>query len=196
MVRSAELTDYDSIVQIREDLAVDISSLGESEYRVQIQQNGFLLPLGLSIEEFEQDLSQYIVSALDGEVVGYLRLDLDEEREIEPEETVSWFNNNLKDLYFSTPHANIGGVGVQMGTKRTGLGTALLQDAEQQAYAMRIPYLFSSVVSSPITNFASILFHEKNGFERVAIYSTQVKYLGMAYFQSILYAKRLFRSLS
>jgi len=46
------------------------------------------------------------------------------------------------------------------------------------------------IVVSPVTNVASMMFHEKNGFERVALLEP-TQSVGMAGFQNLLYGKQL-----
>jgi ribosomal protein S18 acetylase RimI-like enzyme len=188
MIRKAQTADFDSVTRIRQSLALDLHKLGDTDYKVQIQRSGFLLPLGLTIEEFLEDIEKYIVYVHDEEVVGYLRVD--EEQEIGPDNEVIWFRPDLKDLYFSKPHADIGGVGVLPEASQHGLATKMLHEVEKQVHERGVAYLFSFVVLSPVTNFPSMMFHEKNGFERIAVLVPKSSY-GMEGYQSLLYGKKL-----
>ncbi len=188
MIRQGELADFDAVVQIRESTALEIDRLDDADYRVHIQRNGFLLPSGLSIEDFEADLPDYNVAEQEGRVVGYLRLT--EEHDISTEAEAFWLKPGLKDVYYSDPHAYIYGIGVLPDAKQCGTGREMLQAAEQRARASNIPWLFSVIVTSPITNIASMIFHEKNGFERAAILEVAEE-AGLEGFQNLVYAKSL-----
>lgn len=188
MIRQARITDFDAVVHIRESTALEIDRLGDADYRVEIQRSGFLLPTGLSIEDFEKNLQDYIVAELEGRVAGYLRLT--EEHDISPDTEAFWLRPDLKDVYYSSPHAYIYGIGVLSDVKGHGVAREMLQVAEQRVRARNIPWLFSVIVTSPVTNIASLLFHEKNGFERVALPGV-TKEAGLDGFQNLVYAKSL-----
>jgi ribosomal protein S18 acetylase RimI-like enzyme len=188
MIRQAKLSDFDAIVHIRESVALDITRLEDKDYRVQIQRSGFLLPTGLGIEEFRADVSSYSVAEREGQVAGYLRLT--EEQEVPPEAEAFWLRPDIRDVYYSRPHAYIWGIGVLPEAKHHGMATEMLQTAERQSRARNAPWLFSEIVTSPVTNLASLLFHEKYGFERIALGEPKQAY-GMEGFQNLVYGKRL-----
>jgi len=188
MIRQAELADFDAIVHIRESVALDVDRLDDADYRVQIQRDGFLLPTGLSLERFQAVLPSYSVAEREGQVAGYLRLQ--ENQAMPPEADVFWLRPDLKDAYYSKPHAGIYGIGVLPEAKQHGVATEMLEVAERQVRARNVTWLFSEIVTSPVTNLASLIFHEKNGFERVALTEPTQAY-GMEGFQDLLYGKQL-----
>ena len=189
MIRQAELADFDAIVHIRESVALDVDRLDDTDYRVQIQRDGFLLPTGLSIERFQAEFYQTCsVAEREGQVVGYVRLQ--EDQDMPPGAEVSWMRPDLKDAYYANPHAGIYGIAVLPEAKQHGVATEMLQAAERQVRARNVTWLFSEIVTSPVTNLASLIFHEKNGFERVALTEPTQAY-GMEGFQNLLYGKKL-----
>jgi ribosomal protein S18 acetylase RimI-like enzyme len=79
--------------------------------------------------------------------------------------------------------------------KQRGVATEMLRAVERQVQARGVDWVFSFVVVTPVTNFASMMFHEKNGFERAAIlgpdeYVTENGFR-LDVFQSFLYGKRV-----
>ena len=72
------------------------------------------------------------------------------------------------------------------------LASKMLQEAERLLINQGIGYLYSYVVISPITNTASIIFHDYNGFERVDISKT-LTFAGLKNYQSFKYCKKLIK---
>lgn len=188
MIRQAELADFDAITRIRESTALNVSRIQDANYRVEIERSGFLLPTDLSIEDFQADLPNYIIAEQEVQVVGYLCLRGTQSKSLK--EGAFWLRPELESIYFSQPHAAINWVGVLPEAKKHGLATDMLHAAEQQVRAQHIPWLFSAIVMSPVTNIASLLFHEKNGFERIALTEPTYDH-GMDGFQNLYYGKQL-----
>lgn len=167
MLRPGELTDFDAIVSIHGSVAVDIARLDDPVYRSEIQRSGFLLPTALSEGAFTADVQNYTVAEDEGRVIGYLCLHANQSWE--PEHTsVDWLRPELKDAYHADPHAYIHSVAVDPDAQKQGVASELLMDAERIARIQNTLWLFSMIVTSPITNVASMLFHEGHGFERLA----------------------------
>jgi ribosomal protein S18 acetylase RimI-like enzyme len=189
MIRQATIDDYQQITQIKESLFFDITKISDPSYRVESEKKGFLHSKDQSSDAFKKDIQKiFPVYEEAGIVKGYIRVD--EEQEIKSEDEVFWFRPEFRDVYFSLPHANTGGVAVAPDINQRGIGTQLLVAAEREVRAKSISYLFASVTLSPITNIASLLFHEKNGFERLALV-TLPELFGMKNYQCFLYGKKL-----
>lgn len=190
MIRHATIADYDSIKKILNELALNVKKIGDRDYRYDVQRNGFLLHSELTVEQFKKDLKKiYFIPEYHNKVVGYLRID--EEQELSNSSKIYWFKPEVKNVYFSKPHANIGGMGVLAEAKSHGIGAEMLLGAEREVRAKGIVYLFSLVALSPVTNMPSMMFHEKHGFERIAV-SEPHPLFGMNGYQSFLYGKKLF----
>jgi ribosomal protein S18 acetylase RimI-like enzyme len=188
MIRQAQIADFEAITKIYASLALDVPRLGkDSDYRLQVQQSGFLLSSEVGFQEFQQEMQGYTLFEDAGKLAGYICIE--EEPEMSKEEW-SWFRDDLKALYFSERRANLGRIGVLSTTKQRGIATALFQDAERRLRAKKVPSLFSFVVLSPVTNFPSMRFHEKHGFERVAVMEPCLLY-GMDSYQAFMYGKKL-----
>ncbi len=188
MIRKAELADFKAITHIKESLALDISRLNNPAYRVQIQRSGFLLLGEPSEKEFASASANYRLFEQDNEIIGYVRLE--GEQDISEDDFMYWYRPEMKKLYYAKPHAYVKGIGVLPKLKGQGVAAKLLKASEEQVRAQKIPWLFSEIVASPVTNIASMIFHEKNGFQRVAIGKPREN-SGMQGFYEILYAKQI-----
>lgn len=189
MVRPAKISDYESFLTIKKKLALDVEKLYSSSYCYQVQKEGFLLNVITSKEKFQQDIERFFFAiSEDNSICGYVNIDDYPEM---PEETeVFWFNPLFKDLYYSLPHGTISKLGIVPEYRGKGIAKELLLEAIRVTKARNINFIFSFVVLSPLTNTASILFHEKNGFRRAAITSPRSLF-GMKGYQSILYIKEI-----
>lgn len=187
MIRQAEMSDFDAIVDVRESVALEVDRLDQPDYRIQVQKNGFLLSTGLTMEEYAADISNYLVAGQE-RVFGYLCLH--DYMDVSSEESNLWLRPDAQKAYSTSPYAYIHGVGVWPGVHRAGIASEMLQAAEQKAQADGASWLFSMIVTSPVTNIASLLFHERNGFERAAILEVTEE-AGLESFQNLVYAKQL-----
>ena len=188
-VREAQLIDFEPIVRLREQLIIDIGSLSVPEYRLKVEGSGFLLPTELSREDFQHELHKYFVAEDESQhLSGYLKLE--DHQELEEGEAINWCKPELEAAYLSKPHADIGGIAVDPQKAGRGIASAMLHIAEGRAVALGNTYLFAFVVSAPIKNLPSMSFHEKNGFERIAILKPETLF-GIENYQSILYGKKI-----
>lgn len=190
MIRQAVPRDFESLKHIKNMLGLEVDTLGDLAYRLKVQKNGFLLKRpAYREEEFQTDLQKiYLVCEDAGQVNGYVRID--ETQEMEKGAEAWWFIPELMEPYFSLPHADIGGIAVLPEASHKGVATNLLTAAIAAIKQKRIPYLFSFVVLSPVTNMPSILFHEKNGFHRIALVN-ESEFFQLKKYQSFLYGKKL-----
>ena len=193
MIRQAQVEDYEAIKEMKSSLGIDRSQLDKREYSVSLQKKGFLLFPYLEKSQFEDYLRKlFLVYEDKNNVIGYIVVDSEQELEMKKgSNNLVWFRKDIEPIYFSHPHANISVIAVSPVSQYKGVGTCLLQEvAKRITQGGEIPYLFSFVVSSPITNFPSMLFHEKMGFDRIAFtYYTEI--FGLKNYQSILYGKEL-----
>lgn len=188
MIRQAEVADFEAVTHVRESLALDIGRLDDPAYRLQIQRSGFLLPGGSTEEEFTSASVNYGLAERDDKVIGYVRVE--SEQDISEGEITHWHRPEMQEVYYTDPHAYVWGIGVLPELKGQGVAAELLEAAEKRTRAQGIPWLFSEIVASPVTNIPSMIFHEKNGFQRVAIGMPR-EHLDMRGFHEVLYAKQL-----
>lgn len=188
MIRKAGPADFEAVIQVREQLALDTGRLDDPVYRLQIQRSGFLLATDLSEEEFAASSANYELAERDGKIIGYIRLESDQD--ISEDEIAHWNRPEMEEIYYTNPHAYVWGIGVLPEAKGKGVAVGLLEVAEKRARAQAIPWLFSEIVAGPVTNIASMIFHEKNGFQRLATGKPR-EHAGMHGFYEILYAKQL-----
>jgi plastocyanin/ribosomal protein S18 acetylase RimI-like enzyme len=189
MVRPARKDDAEAIQQLQKSLTLSTDKLGDKAYRAKIQAEGFLITNHLIQETFDAELlERYIVSEHEGKLVGYLRID--EAPEMTTDTNAYWLQPEWEKRYFSMPHACISRLAVMPEARKSGFAKDMLEQAIQKLQAKQVKNLFSFVVLSPVTNTVSLLFHEKSGFERVAITSPRPLFQ-MEGYQSILYAKAL-----
>jgi ribosomal protein S18 acetylase RimI-like enzyme len=190
MIRHVAQRDYSDILLIKKKLLLDASKINEPSYRVTTEKSGFFLyKKPQSMEVFVNDLEKvYFVYEENGKVKGYVRID--KEQEMARDAYVFWFRPELKDLYFSLPHAAMAGIGLLPEIAHKGIAKELLAAATAEVKKENISYLFSFIALSPMTNIASMLFHERNGFERIAT-CTIPELFGLKNYQSILYGKKL-----
>lgn len=182
------MTDFEAVVHIRDSTALEIDRLNDADYRVEIQRTGFLLPTGLTVDEYRADLSSYLAFEKGGEAIGYLCLH--DHIGMSSEEVNFWFRPDLNDAYNSGSYVYIYGIGVLPDTRRLGVASELLKAAENEARKRNASWLFSMIVISPVTNIASMMFHERNDFERAAVLNITEE-VGLKGFQNLVYAKPL-----
>lgn len=189
MTRQAISSDFADLKHIIDVSGMDVERLSDPAYRLDVQKKGFLIRSEYTHERHAGDMKKiYLVAEIEQKVVRFLRID--QEQEADASDEMFWYQPQLKEVYFSLPHADVGGLAVLPHVGRGGIATQMLHHAEQEVLKKGINYLFSFVVFSPVTNLPSLLFHEKYGFERVAV-SLPHTLFGMQGYQSILYAKKL-----
>ncbi len=189
MIRQAQVNDFDSICFILDQLSLQTQKLNDLAYILHIQQHGFVMPVALTKNEFQKQLQHiFLVHDIDGKIDGFLRID--EVQEVGAEDYIDWLKPEYKESYISQNHRCIGKLAVLPSTERKGIATTLLREATTILKQSDIPYVFSFVAFSPVTNFPSMMFHEKNGFERIAISVSKHLYQ-MDNYRSFLYCKTL-----
>lgn len=185
MIRHVLPIDYESILHIKQVLALDVSRLGDSSYKLEIEQKGFLLPSPYLPDDFHKDLRKvFLVSEMEGKVVGFLRID--EIQDFRKDSPLEWLRPEFKETYFSTPHAVMGGIGVLPEYTHRGLATQLFNEGKKEVIARNIPDLFSLVTTSPVCNYPSLKFHEHAGFIKVAE-REKGEVFGLHNYQSVLF---------
>jgi N-acetylglutamate synthase-like GNAT family acetyltransferase len=198
MIRQAEQADVDAITRIRESVTIDMGRLDDTDYAVNMQRQGFLFPSGPTQEQLIVELVDYRVVQRDQNIVGFYALHAEQEDLTSEQTGVSWLKPGLEESYFSLPHALLSSVSVESGVRHRGIATEMLEDAEQQARGRGASHLFAFVALTPVTNFASMMFHEKNGFDRAATSSPHLFVADNGFqvegYQFFLYGKHLYKA--
>ena len=188
MIRQATIDDFPAIQYIRSKVGLQRDLVHVLEYRERVEKQGFLLYPTISSEEYIEEVKKLFLVFVEGErVKGFITID--NKQAINNDSPVFWENLQMKELYFSRPHAYLSGIAVDPEYAKQGIATQLLKEALMRL-SKDVAYLFSIVVVSPLNNTPSIMFHEKNDFKRVASiqYSRRAE---LDNYQSIVYAKRL-----
>jgi Acetyltransferase (GNAT) family len=164
MIRKIALRDYSDILFIKTTLLLDTSKINEPSYRVKTEQSGFFLyKKSQTKKEFAKDLLKiHFVYEENGEVKGYVRID--EEQEMDKGIEAFWFEPELKELYFTFPHAAVGGIGLFPEVSGKGVALQLLKVAEEEVKKKKIPYLFSFVALSPMDQYRITAVSRKKWF--------------------------------
>lgn len=188
MIRQATVDDYQSIQQIRSKIGLQREKLQEELYLQKVEKEGFLLYPTISLDEYKEEIQQlFLVFVEESIVKGFIHIDT--AHAISSSSPVVWNNEEIKNIYFSNPHAYVSGIAVDPQFAHHGIATQLLQEAIKHL-SQETKNLFSIVVVSPVHNTPSIVFHGKNGFKEVG----RIAYAHRAdldNYKSIVYAKKL-----
>ena len=189
MIRTASPKDFPDILEIKKQYALNISEISNPEYRKSAEKSGFLLPGDYTKEEMQELINEiFLVDEEYGKVVAYFSII--SKQELNPKSEREWLIPELKDVYFSSPHGEIWGMAVSEEFGNRGIAKKLLERGLAEVKNWGASYLFSFVVYKPISNLASIRFHERNGFQRAAIRQPS-PFMGIDNYQSIVYARKI-----
>ena len=188
MIRPAKPEDYKAIIKIRKLLALDLSRLDNPDYRLKTQKSGFLLPTNLTYPDFNRSMQTYSVFEEEGKIVAYTKVD--DKQDVASGSRMLWFEPQWEKLYYDKPHAYLYGIGVTPEARHRGIASEMLKPILKKA-RNNCPYLFSIVVTSPILNFASVMFHESNDFQRIANVLEPLPLFKSSQYQATLYVKDL-----
>jgi N-acetylglutamate synthase-like GNAT family acetyltransferase len=170
MIRKATQKDLDSIYQLYLCIALDRSRLSDVAYQASIQNNGFLLGREdeKHFEKLIDESIQFLVSEDKNTINGYIVADHRDKYRDDKYKT--WFDQTAKERYYSSPQSvSIESLGVKKENFRTGVATVLLRELEKQLKGKGYHYLYSIVTMTPFTNYPSVSFHSKNGFQRISV---------------------------
>ena len=172
MIRDAITKDLEELQQLHNKVQLDISKLGDTEYETEVQKKGFLLGTDEAhdmIEELDKAY-KFLVYIEDGKIIGYLIADHRLEQKFYDDEYKTWFDDNLKDFYYSNDKGmTIATIVVAPESAGKGVATSLLNHLEATLKQDKYEYLFSIIVMSPVTNTPSVIWHTKSGFKRLAM---------------------------
>ena len=151
---------------------------------------------------FSKDLSKiFLVAESYSNLLGYIRIDNEVDvdfKKFDLNGDIFWNESIYKKIYYRNPHFELGAILVDSKARGEGLGKILL-DYSLAAILSEIPEtqkevtLFSFIMVEPLKNLASLKFHQKNGFAKVAELKPCDLY-GFKGYKSILLAKDIKKS--
>ena len=168
MIRQALLQDSARIFQIFIENALDLSRLNDNFYVQEISKIGFIIG-----DEKEEDFKnlikekKYSFIYKEDRILGFFFGDHD--TDYIDDENKTWFDLEAKELYYTdSATCSLGLIVIDKSSKGRGIATKLLKHFEGVLRRDGYRYLFSMVRFLPVTNEASIQFHLKNGFKKIA----------------------------
>lgn len=201
LIRKANIDDFKSLCIIRDPLILTPDRLSEFKTKEDFARQGYLLD-EYPENVFQNDLRKiFLVSEIDSNICGYIRIDDEVENDfiqmINSGEII-WLDDGFKKKYCKLPHYEVGAILVDLKSHQKGIGKMLLDSAISEILSA-IPenqneeILFSFVMIEPITNEASIKFHNKNDFIKVAEMKP-CKLFGFEGYKSFLFARTIKKS--
>jgi GNAT superfamily N-acetyltransferase len=176
--------DLKQVIEIQKDSLLDFSKIDESSYVDEINKKGFFIA-PYSFDEFKKDKNKILLGIKEKDkVLAYIWISV----VVDDHKYNKWINDEIKKEIFNRKIYKIKGIGVEKNKLDQGLGSKLLESLDNYLLDKSIKYLVSSIAFNPIKNLASLKFHKKLGFKKIAI-SPKVKYYGFDNYQCVLMAK-------
>jgi len=201
LIRTADNRNYAHLREIRDPIILTSELLGKEKSASDFSKNGFLLG-EYPEDEFIIDLSKiFLIAESDSNLLGYIRIDnaIDADfKKFDLQGNINWTDLSYKNQFYKIPHFELGAILVDSKERGKGVGKVLL-DYSLAAILSEIPEiqkeatLFSFIMVEPIENRASLKFHQKNGFIKVAELKPCELY-GFKGYKSILLAKDIKKS--
>jgi GNAT superfamily N-acetyltransferase len=201
LIRRADVRDYIRLKKIRDLFVLTPELLGKLKSADDFSNDGFLLGEYLE-DEYTNDLSKiFLIAESDSSLLGYIRIDnvIDPDfKKFDLHGDINWTDSDFKNKFYKTPHFELGAILVDSNERGKGVGKVLL-DYSLGAILSEIPKmqkettLFSFIMVEPIENKASVRFHQKNGFIKVAELKPCELY-GFKGYKSVLLAKTIGKS--
>lgn len=170
MIRSVKSEDVPVLFHSYQVSCLELSRIDDFDYLSVIQKVGFVIP-GETQADFEKqahDNRFFFLYEKDGRVVGFIRGASD--KEFKDDENKTWFDLQMKDFYYhDNASYSVDLLIIDHSFHGIGIGSELLRHFEEQLRQNGYKYLFSTVRYLPVTNCASIIFHARNKFKRVAV---------------------------
>ena len=180
-------TYYSLYRKLCDPLYIDGSQVSYDQLQ-EIEERGFLMGQAISREEALK--APFFEIALENGPVGLIRGDLLSST-FNEEHTFEWFlkaTPEIKQAFDEIKILELGVIVVTEEMKGKGLAKKLLSHLESYARGIGRKHLFSWVPEKP-ENKPSKLFHLKNGFQIVALYSSNIAYGFKDYQCNLLHKK-------
>lgn len=194
MIRRATLDDLNRVIAIYDKIKLNRSRLDDTEYITSIQKKGFLLGLDdrITIEKEITNSFDFLVAEEEKRIVGYLIADHANEQKFYDDEYTTWFNLELKDFYYQNPKGmTLASVVVDPNESGKGIAAQMLRTLEKRLIKESFEMLFSIITVAPITNCATLIWHTKNGFKRLAMSKPRKRLYNVEWYSGILLYKDL-----
>lgn len=192
MIRKATPDDLETIFSLYEANSLDISRITDPVYATKVQRDSFLIALEDKNEMLDRIQSNllFLVYETEGKVVGFININ----KEIyfpEDADNIIWFDDSLKKSYFhSDTSITFHEIIIDREYKGQGIGKKLLDESLKTLKEKQYTDLFSIVAFAPVTNCASLLFHERNEFQRACV-SMPFDLFGLKNYMSLLFHKQI-----
>lgn len=190
MIRRATLEDSQQIYQLFLENTLDLSQIDQFDYQETMQREGFVIgdETKADFEKLIQD-KKYALVYEENEIQGFLLADHD--TDYLDDDTKYWLDLEAKNIYYNNPQTcTVGLIVVGKNFQGKGIGSQLLEHLETKLRKDGIKHLFNMVRILPLTNCASILFHTKNKFRKIAIASPTTRH-GLKNSASLLFYKQI-----
>lgn len=171
-IRKFELSDLDQIYGIYQKVSLNRNKIGNSEYETLIQKNGFLLGLDTKVDLEKEiiEANHVIVAEDNNKIVGYLIADDSDYQKFDDDEYKTWFDLDLKKIYYTDQKViTLASIAVDPDFGMQGVGKLLFDNLLIWLKENNFEYLFSIMTVAPLTNCATILWHTKMGYKRLAM---------------------------
>lgn len=191
MIRKAAAEDLEEIQKLHGQYILDISKVNDPEYGAKVQNEGFTVSSGESdlLKRIQESLI-FNVSIVDGRLAGYIDIN----KEIyfpEDAENIIWLNTDLKNVYFHQEDSiKLHHIATSPDFRGKGIASELLNKSLEELKEKGYKHLFAIVTTSPLTNNASIAFHEKMGFKKVCI-TKPIDLFSLKNYESLLFYKQI-----
>jgi ribosomal protein S18 acetylase RimI-like enzyme len=173
------------VVKISNQSLLDFSRLTDKNYVTYIQKNGFFIA-PYNLEELRKDKNKILLGIKEqNKIVAYIWISV-----FFDDHQYDWLDKNVQTEISNQKIYKLKGIGVFTSYQGKGLASKLLKQSTLRLKDKSIKYLVSTVANYPVRNSASIAFHEKNGFQKVAV-SPKVSYYGFDKYQCVLFAKKV-----
>ena len=194
MIRQYQNVDFEQIITIYNTTKLNRSRLDNPQYVSRIQRDGFLLGVDNSAEiksEIDGSL-QTLVYEDNSKILGFIIADHSKKQQYIDDEYKTWFDTGLKTAYYQdTVSMTLATVAVDPNSLQKGIASQLLDSLEIFLREKKYKYLFSIICMSPLTNCASIVWHSKQGFKRLAMSRPRPQLLNLEWYSSVLFYKKI-----
>ena len=191
MIRKVKSSDLDRIFAIYSSYCIDRSRLNDYKYQFDLQKNGFLLGLDTksTIKKLIESSELFLVDEDNKDIRGYIIFNKD--KDYLDDRYKIWLNTSMREKYYlGDKTISVYEVAVAENHHGKGVAAVLLNKSEKILTEKGIKELFSIVTIAPITNCPSLLFHHRNGFNRIAVGKPRTLF-NLKDYSSILFGKVL-----